>query len=102
MKRTKSWLALLLLLQVVVHPLLHVAAPQAMASEPDTLSATVGGHPSQSHDCELCRISNSIAPSVESAAPAVFDSSAPVVIDPNSATFELLHSELAARAPPTC
>jgi len=85
---------------VVVHPLLHVAALQAMASEPDTLSATVGGHPSQSHDCELCRISNSIEPTVDFAVPGFFDFSAPAIVAPSLAAFGLDHSKLSARAPP--
>lgn len=102
MKRVKSWLALVLLLQVVVHPLLHVAALQAMASGSDTLSVAVAGHHSQSHDCELCRISNSIEPTVDFAVPEVFDFSAPVIMAPSLAAFGLVHSELSARAPPTC
>lgn len=43
MKRAKSWLALLLLLHVAVHPFLCTEAPQTMASEPDTFSAQWAG-----------------------------------------------------------
>jgi len=101
-KRITSWLALLLLLHIVVHPLLHVDALQAMASGPNTLSAAVAGHQSQSHDCELCRTFNSIAPTAEFAPPTAFAFSSPFPIGQRSAAFGADHSEVAARAPPTC
>lgn len=101
MKKTRTWLALFLLLHVAIHPLLHVEPLQVMASGPDTLSAAVAGNHSQSHDCELCRISNSIAPAVEFSVPAVFDFSSPVDTRLNSNVSGITRLQLSARAPPT-
>ena len=98
--KTRSWLALLLFLQVVVHPLVHAAPLLATASGPPTLSAAVADKHSQTHDCQLCRSANRFVPTIGFAAPAACDSSSPVVTDPISDVFRVTRFQLTSRAPP--
>lgn len=99
--KTRPWLALLLLLHVVVHPLLHEVPLRGVVSGPDSLSAAVAGNHSQSYDCDLCRAAQSIVPTADLTIPTPCDSSSPVATCPESGVFGGTRFQLSARAPPT-
>jgi len=99
-KRTKAWLALLLLLHVVVHPLVHAAALQAGSFGAPALSAPAAAKDFPAHDCPLCRAANSVAPA---AAPTVShhsDVSLQVVPQSPAKVLRVLQFRLSPRAPP--
>ncbi len=100
MKKTRAWLALLLLLHVVVHPLLHEAPLRGIPLGTNAISAASAGNYSHSHDCDLCRAAKSIVPAVDLTLPARCDSSSPVVMCPDSGVFAGTRFVLSARAPP--
>jgi len=99
-KRTKALLALLLLLHVVVHPLLHEAPLPGIASGPDGLTAAIVAIHSQSHDCDLCRIASSVVLTVQLPIAKPCDTSPLVAMCPDSRVFGDAHFQLSARAPP--
>ena len=100
MKRIRAWLALLLFLHAVVHPLVHTAPLLATASGPTTLSAPFAEKHSHTRDCELCRTANRVVPTVTFTGPAVRDSSSLVVTDPVFDVLAAAQPHLLARAPP--
>lgn len=102
MRRTKSWLALLLLLHLVVHPLLHEARLLVPASGTDATSAAIAGDHSQTRDCELCRVAGNLVPIVQFDVLEFYDTSSPVVTHPNSKISGAARLLLSARAPPAC
>ena len=100
MKRIRAWLALLLFLHAVVHPLVHTAPLPATESAFRALSASAAKNNAPAHDCQLCRIANSIIRKVAfavqkpcSCLPALFSEPVSEV----SGTAEL---QFPARAPP--
>jgi len=99
-KRTKAWLALLLLLHAVVHPLVHAAALQACSFGAPALSAPAAAKDLPAHDCALCRAAKSAAPA---AAPTVShhsDVSLQVVPQSPAKVLSVLQLRLSPRAPP--
>lgn len=65
MKRIGTWLALLLFLHAVVHPLVHAAPLPATQSGSPTLVSPVAEKHTPIHDCELCRTANRVVRAVE-------------------------------------
>lgn len=98
--RTRSWLALLLFLHVLVHPIVHASPLLGTASGPTTLSAAVADKHSHTGDCELCRIANRLVPIVAFAAPAAREASSPVVKDQIADIFAVAQLYRPSRAPP--
>ncbi len=98
--KAKGWLALLLFLHVVVHPIVHAAPLPATAFAAPTLSAPVADKHSHTRECELCRTANRVVPTVAYTAPVVRDSSSLVVADPFSDVFAVARLHRLSRAPP--
>ena len=100
MKRIRVWLALLLFLHVVVHPLVHTAPLPATESGSPALSAFAAKNNAPVHDCQLCRTANSIVRKVAfavqkpcSCLPALFS-------EPFSEVPDIAELQFPARAPP--
>ncbi len=60
--KLRGWILILLFVQVLVHPLVHLRDAQNRASASSTITVTaaspLAGHPT-SDQCELCRVSHS-------------------------------------------
>lgn len=100
MKRTKAWLALLLLLHAVVHPFLHDVPQRASAYGAPTFSARAAAKELPAHDCPLCHAAKGAAPA---AAPTVShdsDVSLQVVPQSSAKVSRVLQLRLSPRAPP--
>ena len=100
MKRIRAWLALLLFLHAVVHPLVHTAPLLATAAGSPTLSAPAVKKYAPSHDCQLCRTANSVVRVVGVAVEKPCRSSSALVPDPASEVFGAAELQFPARAPP--
>jgi len=99
-KRTKAWLALLLLLHAVVHPFVHAAALQACSFGAPALSAPAAAKDLPAHDCPLCRAANSVAPAVAPTVSQHSDFSQQVVFHSPAKVLRILQLRLSPRAPP--
>lgn len=100
MKTIRTWLALLLFVHVVVHPLVHAAPLLDAAYGHQTLSASVGDQRSDQHQCEVCRTANSVVPVFGFAALDACDYSSAVITDPTSEFVGVTQLHLPSRAPP--
>jgi len=100
-KRIRAWLALLLFLHAVVHPLVHTAPLLATAAGSPTLSAPAVKKYAPSHDCQLCRTSNSVVRVVAFAVQRPRSSSSALVLQPVSEVFGTAELQFPARAPPS-
>jgi hypothetical protein len=98
--KARGWLALLLLLHVVVHPLVHASPWLPTASGSPLLSAPVAAKHSQAHDCEICRTAKNLVPIVGFDAPRACLSSSTVVTHPIPDVFRVARFQLSSRAPP--
>jgi hypothetical protein len=97
---TRSCLALVLFLHVLVHPLVHAVPLPAAISGTARLSAALTGESCQTHDCQLCRDANRFAPTMGFAVPAACACSSPVVTDLIPEIFSVARFQFFSRAPP--
>ena len=99
-KRTKAWLALLLLLHAVVHPFLHDVPLRALAYGAPTFSASAAAKDLPAHDCPLCRAAKSAAPAAAPTLSHHSDVSLQVVPQSPAKVLRVLQLRLSPRAPP--
>jgi len=99
-KRTRAWLALLLFLHLVVHPLVHAAPLAATASGHTIVSTALAHQQAPTHDCEVCRLGHSFVPIIGFAAPEAGKVSSRVIADPTSDVIAVVTLRISSRAPP--
>lgn len=97
---TRTWLALLLFLQVIVHPFLHTVPLLATPSGQHVVAAPAAENYSGTHDCELCRIATGVVRVVGFAAPQPCNSSLQFASETTSTVLGTTQFRLSSRAPP--
>jgi len=100
MLRTRSWLALLLLLHIVAHPFVHIAVARGTPVSPPGISAGGGNKHLQTEDCQFCRSTRTPVPTTGFAALEVCKLSSAVASYPVLAVYEALRVQPPSRAPP--
>lgn len=100
MKGTRIWLAVLLLLHLGAHPLVHAVPRPATVSDIAAVSipvADTGGH---EDDCQACRAANGLIPTACFALLQVGGCAPLAVSESISNPIRTLEIQLPARAPP--
>jgi hypothetical protein len=98
--KTRGWLALLLLLHLMVHVVVHASPLTPTACGSHQVSAATAAQHSPAHDCPICRTAKSLVPIVEFDAPRACPSSSPVVADAIPGIFTVAQHQLSSRSPP--